>query len=63
MLFGKSELEEKPLFWECRFCAVDLGVRLLQNRVLGLDVSVGLGNAIARCPGKGGKKSLTIRMF
>lgn len=60
MLFGKSELGEKSLFWECKFYALDLGIRLLQ---MGLDVSVNPGDAIACYSGKGGKKLLAIRTF
>lgn len=65
MLFGKCDLEEKPLLWECKFCAVDLGIRFLyqQTLFLGLDVSVSPGNAIAHYPGKRGKKLLAFRTF
>lgn len=65
MLLVKSEVEEKLLFWEFKFYAVDLGIRLLQkqNPLLVLYVSINPGNAIAHYPGKWGRNCLLSGHF
>lgn len=65
MLLEKSEVEEKLLFWEFKFYAVDLGIRVLQkqNPLLVLCVSIDPGNVIAHYPGKGGRNCLLSGHF